>query len=91
MPAFSENLGKGILYMTKKNDEFTSNLSSSADIFQPRSGLRNSTLWQDGKPDARLVKLIHLLAQATALEHFETECAASKGKKKSKKLGAIKK
>ncbi|MBO6551222.1 MAG: hypothetical protein JJ964_16600 [Rhizobiales bacterium] len=69
--------------MSEKKNPLLSNQGSNAGLFQPQASLRHSSLWQDGKPDTRLVKLIHLLAQVTALEHFEAECEANKEKKKN--------
>lgn len=77
--------------MTKKKSSQESSPDSNLSIFQPQSDLRNSALWQEGKPDARLVRLIHLLAQVAVIEHLEAECDANRGKKKSRQLGTIKK
>lgn len=64
--------------MSRDRKPSVSKISSETDIFQPQASLRKSALWKDGKPDPRLVKLVHLLARVTVIEHFEAECAAQK-------------
>lgn len=43
------------------------------DKFIPQAGLRNSTLWKNGKPDPRLRTLVRLLARSAA-QQFLDEC-----------------
>ena len=52
------------------------NPPSEGDIFPPQPGLRQSALCIDGKPDPRLINLVHLLARIAATEHLEAECTA---------------
>ena len=42
---------------------------------KPQERLRNSSLWKAGKPDARLVELVRILARQAAREDYEVECA----------------
>lgn len=64
---------KGILNMTLKKTTSPSSNKEDGNEFTPQAGLRNSTLWKDGKPDPRLRTLMRLLARSAA-QQFIDEC-----------------
>ena len=59
--------------MTCKNTGSTPSIMEGSDEFVPQAGLRNSTLWKNGKPDPRLSRIIKLLARSAA-QQFLDEC-----------------
>ncbi|MBL1240571.1 MAG: hypothetical protein COB13_001895 [OCS116 cluster bacterium] len=57
--------------MTPKKTTSTPPSSERVDEFAPQTGLRNSTLWKNGKPDPRLSRIIKLLARSAAQQFLE--------------------